>query len=138
MKYHHYKALRWFRYTIFFGFAINMVFVLPALFAPKFLETLSDFGRTNTPYWLQNTGLLLGIVTVMYIPAIRDPFRYLFISVLLVAGRFSAALLFVTGVLFMNFPDGMLILGVADLGLSSLQAILLFFTLRAGDPRGGY
>jgi hypothetical protein len=139
----HYTALRLFRYTVVFGFVINTVgFILPALFAPRFFETLGvdigfDFGRTNTVHWLQNTALLLAIVTAMYIPVIIDPFRYLFSSILVVAGRFAAGTLFLTGVLFMNYPDGEKILASSDLVLSSIQVILLYRMLKDGDPRSG-
>ena len=123
-----YRALKWFRFTVGLGFVVNMVFALPALFAPRFLEELLSFHPTNTPAWLQNVGILLVIISVMYLPAIKDPFRYLFISYLLVAARFSAGLLFLIGVLFMEYPSGFLI-------LSTVQAVFLYFTLRAGDPR---
>ncbi|MFQ6021414.1 MAG: hypothetical protein ACE5NW_01725 [Acidiferrobacterales bacterium] len=138
MRYQHYKSLRWFRITVGLGFVGNMIFVLPALFAPRYLETLIEVGTTNTLHWLQNVGILLLIITIMYIPAIKDPFRYLFISYLLVAGRFSAGLLFLLGVLFMNYPSGMLVLSGSDLILSSIQAVLLYFMLRDGDPRAVY
>ena len=138
MEYKYYRALRWFRITVGFGFIINMIFVLPALFAPRYLETLSDFGVTNTVHWLQNVGILLAIVTIMYIPAIKDPYRYVFNCYLLVGGRFSAGLLFLVGVLFMNYPTGMKVLAGSDLLLSSIQAMLLYRMLRDGDPRSGY
>jgi hypothetical protein len=73
------------------GFVVNLVFILPGLFAPRFLETLRDFGITNTVHWLQNGSLLLAIVTAMYIPVIRDPFRYLFITLLWSAAAFRPA-----------------------------------------------
>ncbi len=137
MEYTSYTAIRWFRLSIGLGFVINMAFALPALFAPRFLEGLIEVGTTNTVHWLQNVGVLLVIVSVMYIPAIKDPFRYLFISYLLVAARFSAGLLFLAGFLFMNYPSGMKVLALNDLILSSIQAVLLYFTLRDGDPRVG-
>ena len=130
-----YTALKWFRITVGLGFVVNMAFALPALFAPRFLEGLADWNISNTPYWLQNVGILLVIISVMYIPAIQDPFRYLFISYLLVAGRFSAGVLFLVGILSMNFPPGFRLLAGNDLILSPIQAILLYLTLRAGDPR---
>jgi hypothetical protein len=137
-RYHHYTALRWFRTTVGLGFLLNLTFVFPALFAPRFLESLSAFGATNTVHWLQNVGLLLAIVTAMYIPVLADPFRYFFVTVLVVAGRFAAGMLFLTGVLFMNFPGGMRYLAVTDLVLSSIQAVLLYRMLRDGDPRSSY
>ncbi len=138
MAYKYYTALGCFRISVVIGFAVNALFVLPAVFAPRDLESLVKVGTTNTVHWLQNVGVLLAIVTVMYIPAIIDPFRYLFISVLLVAGRFAAGMLFLTGVLFMNYPSGMWVLSLSDLILSSIQALLLYYTLRDGDPRSGY
>lgn len=138
MQYSFYTGLRWFRRLVALGFIVNLLFALPALFAPRYLESLLDVGITNTLHWLQNVGILLLIVTVMYIPAIKDPFRYLFISYLLVGARFAAGLLFVLGVYYMNYPRGMLVLGATDLVLSSLQAIALYFTLRDGDPRAPF
>lgn len=137
-QYKYYTGLKWFRFLVGLGFVINMLlFALPALFTPRLLESLLNVGTTNTIYWLQNVGILLVIVSVMYIPAIRDPFRYLFISFLLVAGRFSAGCLFLIGVLFIDYPDGMMALALNDLILSSIQAIALYFMLRDGDPRVG-
>ena len=130
-----YKALKWFRIAVGFGFVVNLIFALPALFAPRFLEGLADWGTSNTVYWLQNVGILLVIISTMYIPAIQDPFRYLFIAFLLVAGRFAAGVLFLLGILTMNFPSGFRLLAGSDLVLSSLQAILLYRTLQAGDPK---
>jgi hypothetical protein len=130
-----YTAFKWFRITVGLGFVVNMIFALPALFAPRFLEGLANWSISNTPYWLQNVGILLVIISVMYIPAIQDPFRYLFIAYLLVAGRFAAGVLFLVGILSMNFPSGFRLLAGSDLILSPIQAILLYFTLCAGDPR---
>jgi hypothetical protein len=39
------------------------------------------------------------------------------------------------GILSMNFPSGFRLLAGNDLILSPIQAILLYLTLRAGDPR---
>jgi hypothetical protein len=137
-QYTYYTGLKWFRFLVGFGFVTNMLlFALPAIFTPRLLESLLNVGTTNTIQWLQNVGILLVIISVMYIPAIRDPFRYLFISFLLVAGRFSAGCLFLFGVLFMDYPDGMLSLAANDLILSTIQAVALYFMLRDGDPRAG-
>ena len=130
-----YRALKWFRITVGLGFVVNMIFALPALFFPRSLESLANWGISNTVYWLQNVGILLVIISTMYIAAIQDPFRYLFISYLLVAGRFAAGVLFLTGILTMSYPPGFRLLAGNDLVLSSIQALLLYFTLRAGDPR---
>jgi hypothetical protein len=137
-KYHHYPSLRWFRTTVGLGFMLNLAFLLPAVFAPRYLESLSAFGATNTVHWLQNVGLLLAIVTAMYIPVMADPFRYFFVTVLVVAGRFAAGMLFLTGVLFMNYPGGMRYLAGTDLVLSTIQTLLLYQMLKDGDPRSSH
>jgi len=133
-----YTALRWFKRLIALGFVLNAFFFLPGLFAPRTLENWADFGVTNTVHWLQNVSLLLVIVTLMYIPVLRDPFRYLFVSVLAVGGRFGAGTLFLFGVLFMDYPGGMGILATSDLVLSLAQAFCLYRMLEYGDPRAGY
>jgi len=132
-----YAALRWFKRLIALGFVLNAIFFLPGLFAPRALESWADFGVTNTVHWLQNVSLLLIIVTLMYIPVMRDPFRYLFVSVLAVGGRFAAGTLFFFGVLFMDYPGGMGILAGSDLILSLVQAFCLYRMLEDGDPRAG-
>jgi hypothetical protein len=129
------RPLKWFRVTVGLGFGVNMLFALPALFAPRFLEGLLQVGITNTPGWLQNVGILLVIISTMYIPAMRDPFRYLFISYLLIAGRFAAGVLFLSGLLFMNYPSGFWTLALNDLILSPIQALVFYSLLKASGSR---
>lgn len=135
MNYSYYSALRWFKTTVALGFALNLLFILPALFAPRLLESLIEVGITNTVHWLQNVALLLLIITLSYIPVYQDPFRYEFLTVLIIAGRFGAGTLFLLGVGEMNYPEGMKLLGMTDIGLSSLQAFLWYRAMRDGDPR---
>ena len=133
-----YSALKWFRRSVMLGLLLNAAFFLPGLFAPRLLEGWFDFGVTNTLHWLQNVSLLLIIVTACYIPVLMDAFRYIFITVLIVAGRFGAGTLFLLGVLFMNYPKGMLTLALGDLVLSAIQTLLLIRLLREGDPKSGW
>lgn len=133
-----YAALNWFRVSVELGLLLNLGFALPALFAPRFVETLASYGESNTLYWLQNVGILLIIVTAMYVPVIRDPFRYLYVTVLVVAGRFAAGTLFLFGLLFLDYPDGFGVLAGTDLVLSTIQALLLHRMLNDGDPRSGH
>ena len=138
MQYSYYSGLRWFRRLIGIGLVVNLLFALPALFVPRYLESNFDFGTTNTVHWLQDVGILLLIVTVTYIPVMQDAFRYSFVSYLVIVGRFAAGLLFLAGVLYMNYPRGMMYLAATDLILSPLQAIAWYYALRDGDPRSGF
>jgi hypothetical protein len=125
-------GLRWFRRTVVLGFVVNMAFALPALLAPRLLEKLLPVSISNTPQWLQNVGMLLVIISVMYLPAVKDPYRYLFNAYLLIAGRFSAGVLFLAGLFFMNYPSGFTTLAANDLILSPIQAFFLYRLLRGG------
>jgi hypothetical protein len=129
------KALFWFRLLVTAGGIANLTFALPAFFAPPVLLELIDVGQLDQSVWLRNVGILLIIITTFYIPAILDPFRYAFNSVVLVVGRFSAGVFFLVLVLFADYPDGFRVLAGGDLVFSTLQAIALFFVFRGGDPR---
>ncbi|MCQ0090830.1 hypothetical protein [Roseovarius sp. M141] len=133
-----YRALAIFRGLLFLGLLLNAAFFVPGLFAPRVLEGWFDFGITNTVHWLQNVSLLLIIVTAMYIPVMRDPFRYIFITYLAVGGRFAAGTLFLWGVWFMDYPQGVMTLALGDLTLSSVQAFVLYRVLQDGDPDAGW
>ncbi len=123
MAYPSYAALRWFRWLVGIGLVANLLFIVPGLFAPRYLESLYAFGVT---------------ITVLYIPVIRDPFRYLFVTFTVVVGRFAAGALFLLGVAFMDYPSGMAVLGSVDVVLSSLQGFALYRMLGDGDPRAAW
>lgn len=129
------KALFWFRLLVAVGGIANLTFAIPAFFAPQVLVELIDVGALDQSVWLRNVAILLIIISAFYIPAILDPFRYAFNSVLLVVGRFSAGVFFLVLVLTAGYPDGFLVLALTDLVFSTLQAIALFFLFRGGDPR---
>ena len=124
-----------FRVSLLIGFAVNMVFAIPAFVAPGFLETMFQIGTTNTPVWLRNVGILLIIISTMYLAVYRDLFRYIFIAYLAIAGRFAAGCFFLVLVLFADYPSGFRVLAANDLVLSSLQAVMLYFVLRKGPAQ---
>jgi len=134
--------LFWFRLLVAVGGIANLAFALPAFLYPPFLGELIDVGPIEQTVWLRNVAILLVIITTFYIPAILDPFRYLFNDYVLIVGRFSAGLFFLVLVLTAGYPGGFLVLALSDLGLSTVQALLFMFVLRDGDPRfgqpGGY
>ena len=130
------RYIKWFGVFVGLGLIANLIFAIPAFVAPQSLVRMFGLGSFDQTVWLRNVGVLLVIISVMYIPAIRDPFRYIFISVLLVAGRMSAGVFFLFLVLFADYPNGFLILAYNDLAFSAVQAILLFLMLLAGDPAG--
>lgn len=128
------KPLFWFRLLVALGGIANLAFAIPALFAPEFLAHLIDTGNIDPNVWLRNVGILLIILSSFYIPAIHDPFRYLFNSVALIVGRFSAGVFFLILVLFADYPEAFRLLAANDLIFSILQAIALFLLLRQQAP----
>lgn len=130
-------CLKLFRISLLVGFGVNLLFALPALLAPGFLEMLIDVGTTDTTAWLRHVGVLLVIISTMYLAVYQDPFRYIFIAYLAIAGRFFAGCFFLVLVLFADHPSGFAIIAGNDLGLSLLQAALLYRVLCEGPPREG-
>jgi hypothetical protein len=127
--------MRLFRISLIVGFIVNMVFAIPAFFAPRVLETMFNVGATDTTVWLRNVGILLMIISTMYLAVIQDAFRYIFIAYLTIAGRFAAGCFFLVLVLFADYPSGFKLLAANDLILSSLQVVLLYLVLRNGPAR---
>ena len=128
------KSLFWFRLLVALGGIANLAFAIPALFAPEFLARLIDTGTIDPNVWLRHVGILLIILSSFYIPAIQDPFRYLFNSAALIVGRFSAGVFFLILVLFADYPEAFRLLAANDLIFSTLQAIALFLLLRQQAP----
>jgi hypothetical protein len=129
------STLNLFRATMIIGFIVNMVFAIPAFFAPRFLEMMFTVGTTDTTAWLRNVGILLMIISTMYIAVYLDTFRNIFVAYLSIGGRFAAGCFFLVGVLFADYPSGFKLLAANDLVLSSIQAVLLYRVLRIG-PTG--
>ena len=124
------SSLKIFRATMLLGFVVNMLFAIPAFVAPRFLEMLIAVGTTDTTVWLRNVGILLMIISTMYIAVFQDTYRYIFIAYLAIAGRFAAGCFFLVLVLFVDYPSGFTVLAANDLILSTVQALLLYQVLR--------
>jgi hypothetical protein len=132
-----YRAYKWFRILVGVGLIANLIFALPAFFAPRLLEQMFEVGTANPTGWLRNVGILLIILSSTYVAVILDPFRYIIVSVIIVLGRFAAGMFFVALLMGGNYPSGFRALAINDLVLSIPQGILLVLALRKGDPRGG-
>ena len=84
--------LQWFRRLTFVGIAANLGFILPAIFSPDMFDTVLGPGSSALSYvWLANAGMVLGIATIFYIPAGKDPIKYRLYAWLSVLGRAMAS-----------------------------------------------
>ena len=56
--------IRWFQRFIWIGIAMNMVFAIPALFAPGLLTSVVGLPPQLSDPWLENAGMLLVGISV--------------------------------------------------------------------------
>jgi hypothetical protein len=97
--------IRWFQRFIWIGIVINMVFAVPALFWPDYLN--ASFGLpTQAVYpWLQNAGMLLVGISLFYAPAGVCATRYPVYAWLCVLSRLIAAVFWVYLIQTSGYPD---------------------------------
>ncbi|GGF63700.1 hypothetical protein GCM10007301_24360 [Azorhizobium oxalatiphilum] len=124
---------------VWIGIVLNLGFVLPLLICPSWLLAL--FGVPDDPsLWPRFAGLLLGILSVFYIPATIDIDRYRLIAWLAVfPSRTFGAVFFTLAVLVFGQPAGYLA-GVAldaSIGAATLYCLIRIVRLEAKIAQGG-
>lgn len=117
----------WFRRTVIIGILINLFFALPGIFVPNAVVDLVSIDPARDPIWLAFSANLLLLLSLFYIPAAINPFRYSYAAVLTVFARFSGAIFFLW-----IWDEGARIFGYLDLTLGVVQGLLLFFAFRRG------
>jgi hypothetical protein len=121
--------VKWFTGVIWAGIIFNMVFALPACFAPDQLQSMLPLAPTEPTTWLRNVGMLLVAISVLYIPAAHDPLRYRIYAILAVAARFFAAAFWTYMWFGAGLGKGVAILLFGDLGTGIIQAFFLYRVL---------
>ena len=61
--------IRWFQRFIWLGIVMNMVFAIPALFAPALLTSMLGMPPQLSDPWLENAGMLLVGISLFYMPS---------------------------------------------------------------------
>ncbi|BAV45438.1 hypothetical protein MesoLj113a_44760 [Mesorhizobium sp. 113-1-2] len=124
-----------FRIVVWLGVIANWSFGLWVLFGDgNNLLAMLRLGRQDSMLWLYNYSILLMILSLFYIPAARDPFRYRANAWLLVVGRLVPATTFLLGVALGYMPNGFLTLFIADGAFGLIELFLLLQIFRDG-PR---
>jgi hypothetical protein len=121
---------KWFGRLVWLGIVANLPFGLLGLFAPQVLFSTFQLEPAVPTIWTRDAGLFLVMVSLFYIPAARDPYRYRVNAWLLVIGRLAFAVFWFWGVLLSDFPNEYLPFGFADLSLGIIQGIFLILTFR--------
>ncbi|MDY7093232.1 MAG: cytochrome c [Acidobacteriota bacterium] len=84
--------LKWFERLTWIGVAVNLGFILPALFAPDLMEAMLGPGSMEFALvWVAYAGFLLLLASLFYLPAARDPLGFHVYAWLSVVGRGIAA-----------------------------------------------
>ncbi len=89
---------RWFCWLVWIGIAVNLPFGFLGLFAPNTLTSIFGLPQPASTVWVRDAGLFLIFISLFYIPAALDPFRYQFNAYLLVISRLCFAAFWFLGV----------------------------------------
>ena len=115
----------WFRRIVLLGVAVNLVLALPTLFVPEKMLALLNLPLVVPVIWVQFSANLLILLSLFYIPAAIDPFRYQ-------ASAWLAVLARVAGVIFvLTQSRDYLLFGLLDLTFAIPEGVLLILAYRA-------
>ncbi|WP_416140039.1 hypothetical protein ACM26W_06600 [Halomonas sp. HK25] len=115
-----------FRAMVLLGVVANLLFALPAVFAPNLVITLVGGNPVTEPVWPAFAAWLLILLSLFYLPAAFDPFHYRAIAMLTVLARFAGVVFFT--LLHPQFP----LFALIDLFFGVTQGVLLLLLRRAG------
>jgi hypothetical protein len=118
----------WFQRAVVLGILVNCFFALPGIFIPNAVLAWVGAEPATEPVWPAFASLLLVLVSLFYIPAAVDPFRYCPVAVLAVLARGAGVVFFL--VLYPGRAPALF--GYIDLGFALVQGILLLLALRVG------
>ena len=126
-----------FRILVWLGVLANWAFgVWAVFFDPHKLLAFLNLGDQASVLWLYNYSILLMILSLFYLPAARDPYRYRANAWLLVVGRLVPVSTFLFGVLLGFMPHGFLGLAAVDGTIGILELILLIRIFSQPPPAG--
>ena len=126
-------AAQWFGRVVWIGIVVNLLFVIPCFFFPEKMCDLLGLTKPNPIIWVRSSGMLLFIISVFYIPAALNPFRYRATAIMhIIPSRACGSSFFLYSVLFRGQEAGFLSIALVDLFFGVVSAILLYFAFRAG------
>lgn len=134
-----FEARTLFKWVVWLGVAANISFGLWVVFFDgNSLLAMLRLGPQASLLWLYNYSILLMILSLFYLPAARDPFRYRVNAWLLVLGRLLPATTFLVGVGLGYMPAGFLGLFLADGTFGVIELILLLRVYKNGPKPSDY
>lgn len=115
---------RLFSWTVYAGIVVNLLLVVPAVFAPNSVTQFFGLEPATPLIWLRFSGWLLLLLSLFYVPAALDPDRYRINARLAILARFAGAIFFIGQIVFADLPRGYLPFGLTDLAFGVVQAAL--------------
>jgi hypothetical protein len=128
------SAAKWFSRVVWVGIVVNMLFVIPCFFFPERLCELLGLTKPDPIIWVRTSGMLLFIISVFYIPAAVNPFRYRATAIMhIVPSRACGSSFFLYSVLLRGQEIGFLSIALVDLFFGVVSAVLLYLAFRTGQ-----
>src|SRR5260370_9836840 len=115
---------------VWVGILGNCDLAFPGLFAPEWILHQLQIDLPRPMIWFQDAGGLLILLTLMFIPAAIDPFRYKFNAAVLVIGRAAFGMFWFWQILFNGYPHTYLPIAIGDATLGILLILIYIPMLR--------
>ncbi|HEX8913530.1 MAG TPA: hypothetical protein VF796_14320 [Humisphaera sp.] len=122
--------LGWFKLAIWVGILANLAFALPAFFAPDAALKLFRLPYYRETIWIRDAGGLLTFLSLMYVGAARDPFRYRLTAALAVLGRIAFAVFWWFQILYNDLTYAFVGFAIGDTLIGVLQGVLYVLMMR--------
>jgi len=123
------KQAIWFRRAVWLGILADWLLGIPVIFAPEQVLRLLGFRPTGDPTWTAFSGLLVVLLSLLYIPGAGQPYRNRFNAWLAVFARPPGVLFFLV-----LYPGNYAAFGILDGVLFLIQFPLLLAVLKAPPP----
>lgn len=121
----------WFGRVVWLGIIANYCFVIPTLIMPQRVLAFLNLDPTNTPIWVQCAIYLLAQLSLFYIPAAIDPYRYRANAYLAIFSRLAGTVFFWVAVLFCHYSWSYIMpFGIVDFVFAVPEAILLYLAYK--------
>jgi hypothetical protein len=113
------RAALWFGRVMWLGIVANLALAIPTIAVPETMLELTGLPRATPLLWMQFSAVLLLILSLFYMPAAIDPYRYRAVAWLSVLSRLIGVVYFST-----QAPEYRMF-GVFDLVFFVPEAVLL-------------
>ena len=125
------KSPLWLKRTLWAGIIADWVLCVPAIFWPQEVLGLLGMRRTADPVWTSFSSMILGLLSLFYIPGANQPYRYRYNAWVAVLARPPGVFFF----LILN-PGIYPAFGLMDLAFFLMQFPFLLKTMQARPELG--